>query len=134
MADGKDFDSEFEVIRVRNTGSKNITDAVASKADGKIEIEKHVPKRAPLELIKRLFLSKKYNNNLVERLSNGDLTIGQMKQIKNAIKSGLSEKQIDSLINCKKDEKAMATIIEIAIMLNKGVVKWQMKFHKQYRL
>ena len=42
-----------------------------------------------------------------------------MKQIKNAIKSGLSEKQIDSLINCKKDEKAMATIIEIAIMLNK---------------
>lgn len=120
MADGKDFDSEIEVIRVRNTGSKNITDAVASKADGKIEIEKHVPKRAPLELIKRLFLSKKYNNNLVERLSNGDLTIGQMKQIKNAIKSGLSEKQIDSLINCKKDEKAMATIIEIAIMLNKG--------------
>lgn len=120
MADGKDFDSEFEVIRVRNTGYKNITDAVASKADGKIEIEKHVPKRAPLELIKRLFLSKKYNNNLVERLSNGDLTIGQMKQIKNAIKSGLSEKQIDSLINCKKDEKAMATIIEIAIMLNKG--------------
>lgn len=78
-----------------------------------------VPKRAPLELIKRLFLSKKYNNNLVERLSNGDLTIGQMKQIKNAIKSGLSEKQIDSLISCKKDEKAMATIIEIAIMLNK---------------
>lgn len=119
MVDVKDFDSELEVIRVRNTGSKNITDAVASKADGKIEIEKHVPKRAPLELIKRLFLSKKYNNNLVERLSNGDLTIGQMKQIKNAIKSGLSEKQIDSLINCKKDEKAMATIIEIAIMLNK---------------
>lgn len=119
MVDGKDFDSEFEVIRVRNTGPKNITDAVASKADGRIEIEKHVPKRAPLELIKRLFLSKKYNNNLVERLSNGDLTIGQMKQIKNAIKSGLSEKQIDSLINCKKDEKAMATIIEIAIMLNK---------------
>lgn len=119
MVDGKDFDSELEVIRVRNTGSKNITDAVDSKADGKIEIEKHVPKRAPLELIKRLFLSKKYNNNLVERLSNGDLTIGQMKQIKNAIKSGLSEKQIDSLINCKKDEKAMATIIEIAIMLNK---------------
>ena len=119
MVGGKDFDSEFEVIRVRNTGSKNITDAVASKADGRIEIEKHVPKRAPLVLIKRLFLSKKYNNNLVERLSNGDLTIGQMKQIKNAIKSGLSEKQIDSLINCKKDEKAMATIIEIAIMLNK---------------
>ncbi|MFR0910264.1 hypothetical protein [Eubacterium sp.] len=120
MADGKDFDSEFEVIRVRNTGSKNITDAVASKAEEKIAVEKHTPRRAPLELVKRLFLSKKYNNNLVERLSNGDLTIGQMKQIKNAIKNGLSEKQIDSLISCKKDEKAMATIIEIAIMLNKG--------------
>lgn len=119
MVNGKDFDNEFEVIRVRKTGSKDPTNVVDTKAEEKIAVEKHIPRRAPLELIKRLFLSKKYNNNLVERLSNGDLTIGQMKQIKNAIKSGLSEKQIDSLINCKKDEKAMATIIEIAIMLNK---------------
>ena len=80
MADGKDFDSEFEVIRVRNTGSKNITDAVASKADGKIEIEKHVPKRAPLELIKRLFLSKKYNNNLVAIMTGG-ITVGGLATI-----------------------------------------------------
>ena len=56
----------------------------------------------------------------MERLADGDLTIAQMKQIKIAIKNKLSEKQIDSLINCKKDEKAMATIIDIAIMLNNG--------------
>ena len=115
MVNGKDFDNEFEVIRVRKTGSKNSTNAVDSKVEEKMSVEKHTPRHAPLELIKRLFLSKKYNNNLVERL-----TIGQMKQIKNAIRNGLSERQIDSLISCKKDEKAMATIIEIAIMLNKG--------------
>lgn len=120
MVNGKNFDNEFEVIRVRKTGSKDPTNVVDSRAEEKMSVEKHTPRHAPLELIKRLFLSKKYNNNLVERLSNGDLTIGQMKQIKNAIKNGLSEKQIDSLISCKKDEKAMATIIEIAIMLNKG--------------
>ena len=103
MVNGKDFDNEFEVIRVRKTGSKNSTNAVDSKVEEKMSVEKHTPRHAPLELIKRLFLSKKYNNNLVERLWNG-----------------LSERQIDSLISCKKDEKAMATIIEIAIMLNKG--------------
>ena len=85
-----------------------------------MRIEKNIRKGEPVSLIKRLFFSKKYNNDLVERLADGDLTIAQMKQIKIAIKNKLSEKQIDSLINCKKDEKAMATIIDIAIMLNNG--------------
>ena len=85
-----------------------------------MRIEKNIRKGEPGSLIKRLFFSKKYNNDLVERLADGDLTIAQMKQIKIAIKNKLSEKQIDSLINCKKDEKAMATIIDIAIMLNNG--------------
>ena len=95
MEQAKEFKSEFQIAQKNRKGE-------------------------PVSLIKRLFFSKKYNNDLVERLADGDLTIAQMKQIKIAIKNKLSEKQIDSLINCKKDEKAMATIIDIAIMLNNG--------------
>ncbi len=99
----KEFKSEFQIAQKNRKEN--------------MRIEKNIRKGEPVSLIKRLFFSKKYNNDLVERLADGDLT---MKQIKIAIKNKLSEKQIDSLINCKKDEKAMATIIDIAIMLNNG--------------
>lgn len=102
----KEFKSEFQIAQKNRKEN--------------MRIEKNIRKGEPVSLIKRLFFSKKYNNDLVERLADGDLTIAQMKQIKIAIKNKLSEKQIDSLINCKKDEKAMATIIDIAIMLNNG--------------
>ena len=60
MVDGKDFDSELEVIRVRNTGSKNITDAVASKADGKIEIE-YVMDMMGRQMVNKLYMSYSVN-------------------------------------------------------------------------
>ena len=104
MEQAKEFKSEFQIAQKNRKEN--------------IRIEKNTRKGEPVALIKRLFFSKKYN--LVESLADGDLTIAQMKQIKIAIKNKLSEKQIDSLINCKKDEKAMATIIDIAIMLNNG--------------
>ena len=104
MEQAKEFKSEFQIAQKNRKEN--------------MRIEKNIRKGEPVSLIKRLFFSKKYNNDLVERLADGDLT--QMKQIKIAIKNKLSEKQIDSLINCKKDEKAMATIIDIAIMLNNG--------------
>ena len=103
MEQAKEFKSEFQIAQKNRKEN--------------IRIEKNTRKGEPVSLIKRLFF---YNNDLVERLADGDLTIAQMKQIKIAIKNKLSEKQIDSLINCKKDEKAMATIIDIAIMLNNG--------------
>ena len=98
MEQVKEFKSEFQIAQKNRKEN--------------MRIEKNIRKGEPVSLIKRLFFSKKYNNDLVERLADGDLTI--------AIKNKLSEKQIDSLINCKKDEKAMATIIDIAIMLNNG--------------
>ncbi len=39
MVNGKDFDNEFEVIRVRKTGSKNSTNAVDSKVEEKMSVE-----------------------------------------------------------------------------------------------
>lgn len=105
MSQEKNFKSAFQI-------------AQKNRREDAIEIDRNTRNSTPFSLVKRLFLSKKYNNDLVQRLSDGDLTIAQMRQIKIAIKNKLSEKQIDSLINCRKDEKAMATIIEIAIMLN----------------
>ena len=105
MAQDKDFIGEYRV-------------AQKNRKDSAVRIEKQKGgKPEPKSLLKRLFFSRKYNNSLVEKLSSGDLTIEQMKQIKNAIKSGLSDKQIDSLINSGKNEKAMAAIIDIAIVL-----------------
>ena len=39
MVNGKDFDNEFEVIRVRKTGSKNSTNAVDSKVEEKCQLK-----------------------------------------------------------------------------------------------
>ena len=70
-------------------------------------------------LLKKIFLSKKYNDSLVKKLSAGELTVAQLKQINRAIKSGLSDRQLNSIINSKKDAGRMAVIIDIAINVNK---------------
>lgn len=90
---------------------------------GKVKIENNRPRGKPLNLIKKLFLSKKYNDSLVKKLSSGELTVAQLKQVNRAIKSGLSDKQLDSIINCKKDASRMSVIIDIAISVNKREVK-----------
>ena len=52
-------------------------------------------------------------------MSAGELTVAQLKQINRAIKSGLSDKQLNSIINSKKDASRMSVIIDIAINVNK---------------
>lgn len=82
-------------------------------------IEKSKPRGKPFKLLKKIFLSKKYNDSLVKKLSAGELTVAQLKQINRAIKSGLSDRQLNSIINSKKDAGRMAVIIDIAINVNK---------------
>lgn len=89
----------------------------------KIKIESNKPRGKPFNLLKKIFLSKKYNDSLVKKLSGGELTVAQLKQVNRAIKSGLSDKQLDSIINCKKDASRMSVIIDIAISVNKREVK-----------
>lgn len=89
------------------------------KKSERLRIEKtEVPKKK-FELLKKVFLSKKYNDSLVRKLSAGELTVAQLKQINRAIKSGLSDKQLNSIINSKKDASRMSVIIDIAINVNK---------------
>ena len=92
----------------------------------KIEINKtgcRDVRKSTFAFIKKLFLSKPYNENLVKKLSRGELSVAQLKQINRAIKSGLSDKQLYSIINSKKDASKMAAIIDIAISVNKREVK-----------
>ena len=86
------------------------------KKSERIRIEKIEEK---FGLLKKIFLSKKYNDSLVKKLSAGELTVAQLKQINRAIKSGLSDRQLNSIINSKKDAGRMAVIIDIAINVNK---------------
>ena len=66
------------------------------KKSERLRIEKtEVPKKK-FGLLKKVFLSKKYNDSLVRKLSAGELTVAQLKQINRAIKSGLSDKQLNS--------------------------------------
>lgn len=92
---------------------------VKEKRKEQMQIEKTEKKEAPVGLLKKLFFSKKYNENLVERLTKKDLQVDQMKQIRRAISLGLSDRQINSLVNCNKDAEAMSGIIDIAVMLMK---------------
>ena len=93
------------------------------KKTGRLNVEKITPPKKSFGILKKLFLSKKYNDSLVKKLSAGELTVAQLKQVNRAIKSGLSDKQLYSIINCKKDASRMSVIIDIAISVNKREVK-----------
>ena len=80
-------------------------------------------RKGAFSFIKKLFLSKPYNESLVKKLSGDELSVAQLKQINRAIKGGLSDKQLYSIINSKKDASKMAVIIDIAINVNKREVK-----------
>ena len=76
------------------------------KKSERLRIEKtEVPKKK-FGLLKKVFLSKKYNDSLVRKLLAGELTVAQLKQINRAI-------------NSKKDASRMSVIIDIAINVNK---------------
>jgi hypothetical protein len=92
---------------------------VKEKRKEQMEIEKTEKKEAPVGLLKKIFFSKKYNINLVDRLTRKELQVDQMKQIRRAISLGLPERQINSLVNCNKDADAMSTIVDIAVTLMK---------------
>ena len=89
------------------------------KKSERIRIEKIEKPKEKFGLLKKIFLSKKYNDSLGKKLSAGELTVAQLKQINRAIKSGLSDRQLNSIINSKKDAGRMAVIIDIAINVNK---------------
>ena len=94
------------------------TDA-RDKRKRKMKVEKQGKPPGPFNLLKKIFLSNKPNNSMVRKLTRGELTAAQLKQVHRAIISGLSDKQIDAIINSRKDAARMSEIIDIAITLNK---------------
>lgn len=69
-------------------------------------------------LIKKLFLSKKCNSVLVDKMAKNKLNADQLKQIKNGYKNGLTDSQLESLVNSDKSAVEMAEIVEIAMLIN----------------
>ena len=56
------------------------------KKSERIRIEKIEKPKEKFGLLKKIFLSKKYNDSLVKKLSAGELTVAQLKQINRAIR------------------------------------------------
>ena len=122
----------FDVKKVSSSHSKKRTEIISEEALDEDKIRAVIdetgytvmsvetePYKKKFGLLKKVFLSKKYNDSLVRKLSAGELTVAQLKQINRAIKSGLSDKQLNSIINSKKDASRMSVIIDIAINVNK---------------
>lgn len=82
-----------------------------------MQVEKTEKREHPAGVFKRIFFSRKYNISLVDRLTKKELQVDQMKQFRRAIRVGLPDKQINSLVKCNKDADSMSTIIDIAVTL-----------------
>lgn len=81
-------------------------------------VEGSAKKKSNKTLIKSLFLSKKCNSDLVDKITKRKLDVEQLKQIKNGYKSGLSDSQLESLVNSNRTAEEMAEIVEIAVLVN----------------
>lgn len=100
-------------------GIEKGSDFIVTDENGNSFIVERAVKREPKNtFIKKLFLSKKCNSDLVKKLTNNDLDVAQLKQIKNGYTKGLNDSQLENLINSEKSAEAMAEIVEIAVMIN----------------
>lgn len=66
----------------------------------------------------RLCIKKKSRRNLVKLVIAGELDINQLVQIKSAIEKGLTERQLEDIINSRVPADRMKEIVEIAELEN----------------
>ena len=69
-------------------------------------------------LVGRLGFEKKSEQDLVRLVAEGKLGTEQLIEIQNAMKQGLTEKQLVTLINNGVSAEQMREIIEIAVLEN----------------
>lgn len=72
-------------------------------------------------IFSRLLFKRKTRIDIVKLVSGSDLTADQLCLIKSAIESGLTDKQIETLVQNKLSPDRMKEVIEIAV-LEKGMV------------
>lgn len=74
--------------------------------------------KAAKALIRKMFFTRKSGKDLVKMVIEGDLDTDQLAQIMKGISKGLTESQLEALINSGKSAEKMAGIIEIAVLEN----------------
>lgn len=76
-------------------------------------------KKSPaMALLRKIFLSKRGNRNLMKKVIQMGLNEGQIRQVASGIEKRLSYEQLDILIESKAAPEKMAGIIELAVLEN----------------
>lgn len=76
-------------------------------------------KKSPaMTLLRKIFLSKRGNRNLMKKVIQTGLNEGQIRQVASGIEKRLSYEQLDILIESKAAPEKMAGIIELAVLEN----------------
>lgn len=71
-----------------------------------------------ISLVKKIFMFRRSNRDLVSKVINKELNKEQLEQIKIGISKGLTESQLVALINSNAEAERMEQIIEIAVLEN----------------
>ena len=113
MADKNMYESSNSGIFQPTYSSRNIR--ISSN-----DIERKVPGsgRGAVSIFTRLGIKTKSRRNLVKLVIDGELDRNQLVQIKNAIEKGLTEKQLEDIINSRVPAERMKEIVEIAELEN----------------
>ena len=83
-----------------------------------IERKTTVNSRGAISIFTKLAIRTKSRRNLVKLVIEGELDKNQLIQIKSAIEKGLTESQLEEIINGRISAERMKEIIEIAELEN----------------
>lgn len=112
--------SDTEVIEVSNKESSevdNLNRHIRIDSNS-IERKTTVNSRGAISIFTKLAIRTKSRRNLVKLVIEGELDKNQLIQIKSAIEKGLTESQLEEIINGRISAERMKEIIEIAELEN----------------
>ena len=119
----KSHDRETAKRQYPETSSQRVQDRGYGGSYTRIDsndIERTVRRNsnATVGFFTRLCIKKKSRRNLVKLVIAGELDINQLVQIKSAIEKGLTERQLEDIINSRVPADRMKEIVEIAELEN----------------
>ena len=119
----KSHDRETAKRQYPETSSQRVQDRGYGGSYTRIysnDIERTVRRNsnATVGFFTRLGIKKKSRRNIVKLVIAGELDINQLVQIKSAIEKGLTERQLEDIINSRVPADRMKEIVEIAELEN----------------
>lgn len=116
--------SEFQKAETQIISSKPVEVAYSvtgNKGEQYVFVREAAPeqKKSPaMTLLRKIFLSKRTNRNLMKKVIQMGLNEGQIRQVASGMEKRLSYEQLDILIESKAAPEKMAGIIELAVLEN----------------